>query len=80
MHYKNGREAKSGDPVIGKLYYGEVVSGNLIDLQPSSTSCNSTLLRAIGPLSCVTVGEFYHAEDAFNAIEPKVVTSPPVTS
>ena len=72
MHYKNGREAKNGDLVIGKSEYqnAPVMSGLLIDINPGATSCNGQLLRPGGAIqTCVTVGDFFHAEDAVACIE-----------
>lgn len=42
MHYKNGREAKVGDPVVGKTYntQGATISGTLISLTPGPDSCS----------------------------------------
>jgi hypothetical protein len=71
MHYKNGREAKEGDPVIAKVYNG-FRAGTISQLNPNATTCNGTLTRAIvgGVQSeSVNLGELYHAEDAFAAIE-----------
>ncbi|HZV36752.1 MAG TPA: hypothetical protein VFB72_19400 [Verrucomicrobiae bacterium] len=79
MHFKNGRAAKSGDPVIGKNWNGEVFAGHIVDLNPSTSSCNVTVTRAFGPdLQCMSVGSMYHAEDGFNALEtPPAFTPPP---
>jgi hypothetical protein len=42
MHYKNGREAKVGDLVVGKTYNtsGKTISGTLISLTPGPDSCS----------------------------------------
>ena len=40
MHYKNGREAKIGDRVIGKDVYGKVLAGILIEVVPGTDTCN----------------------------------------
>jgi hypothetical protein len=42
MHYKNGREAKVGDPVVGKTYNtgSATISGTLISLTPGADSCS----------------------------------------
>ena len=42
MHYKNGREAKVGDLVVGKTYNtnGVTISGTLISLTPGPDSCS----------------------------------------
>jgi hypothetical protein len=70
MHYKNGREAKDGDQVIGKGWTGDVITGRIIDLNPGATSCNCTVVSVLGePIRCQTVGELYHAADALRAVE-----------
>jgi len=79
MHYKNGREARNGDHVIGKFgFNGEVISGVIFAIQQGSQSCNCNV-QIIVPggsytMTCRTVGELYNAEDAFDAIEPKITT------
>lgn len=85
MHYKNGREAKNGDLVIGRGNWtgATIMAGLLIDLMPTSTTCNATLLRPGGiAQTCVTVVDFYHAEDAIEALEaqPKDEASPQPTA
>jgi len=75
MHYKNGREAKAGDPVITKDYNGNIQVGILLDMIPSSTCCNATLNRAAGlfPIG-VQTDQCFHAEDGWTALNPP---SPP---
>lgn len=78
MHYKNGREALSGDPVIAKLY-SEVVAGTIYRLNPSATSCNGMVAIPIPGgtrLESVNVQELYHAEDAFKSIDSAVLPVP----
>jgi hypothetical protein len=42
MHYRNGRKAQVGDPVVGKTYNtgGAVISGTLISLTPGPDACS----------------------------------------
>ncbi len=72
MHYKNGREARYGDPVIVKDYNGNITAGVIHNLRAAQT-CNcdvATLVPGgVTNLTCRTVGELYHAEDALKAIE-----------
>jgi len=71
MHYKNGREAKDGDHIIEK-HYNQVLAGVLHSTITGSESCNGQISFPIpgGFLSWpVTVGECFHAEDAFACIE-----------
>lgn len=82
MHYKNGREAKEMDPVIVKTY-DRVMAGVLHSIRPSQTSCNGQVAYPVPGATynlCETIGNMYHAEDAWAAIEaaqPKVVEPPP---
>ena len=71
MHYKNGREAKNGDTVIGKPQHGvSVIVGIVQDINPGCTSCNCTVIRPGGlTQSCVTVGDMFHADDAVACID-----------
>lgn len=42
MHYRNGREAKVGDKVVGTCYNTKgIVVGTLVSITPSSTSRNA---------------------------------------
>ena len=77
MHYKNGRPANNGEPVVGKIC-GNTIVGLVQDIQPAQMSCNCTVIRPGGLIaSCVTVGDLYHAEDAVSAIEAHSLTPPP---
>lgn len=45
MHYKNGREAHVGDPVVGVGYnHKEMIAGTLVGITPGATSCNCRVL------------------------------------
>jgi len=71
MHYKNGREAKAGDPVIKKDYNGNIQVGILLDMIPASHCCNATLLRPAGMLPFeVKTDQCVHAEDGWTALNP----------
>jgi len=79
MHYKNGREAHEGDPVITQSY-GKTYAGNLHSLTAGCSSCNAQIAYPVfGGMShtCVTVGLCYHAEDAFAASEATLPASSP---
>ncbi len=84
MHYKNNREAHEGDPAI-TVSYGTAIAGKLHSLMAGNTSCNAQIayptMGGIGN-TCVTIGECYHAADAFAAIEatiavPSAAATPP---
>ena len=74
MHYKNGREAKENDLVIGlDTYVKKVFVGQAHSLVAGATSCNCQVtVISPGMVSnrCSTIGELYHAEDCLLAIEP----------
>jgi len=75
MHYKNGRTAQDGDPVVFLGYRKGVrvpLAGTLHSTMPSCTSCNGQVaVPEFGGCQnqFVTIGEIYHAEDAFAAID-----------
>lgn len=66
MHYKNGREAKIGDRVVGKDIGGNPIAGMLVAAYPSSDTCNGSIvpiviLEQYG--RTVTLGDCLHIED-----------------
>lgn len=67
MHYKNGREAKSGDRVLS-LSSG--VSGILHSTQAGSTSCNGRLAAISSSDPYITIGECLHVDDVMAATIP----------
>lgn len=72
MHYKNGRLAQEGDPVVYKKWNGKIAVGTLHTISPGSTSCNASVAQvAPGGVihDCVTIGSLFHAEDAHNGAE-----------
>lgn len=40
MHYKNGREAKAGDPVVGRDTNKALVAGVVVGGYPEADACN----------------------------------------
>ena len=77
MHYKNGREAKEGDSIVVNVYVGgtkRVAAGTLHSVisDPACTTCNGLIaVPIVGGVQSmtVTIGDCYHAEDAFKAID-----------
>lgn len=72
MHYKNGREAKAGDPVIYRDWKKELKVGIIHSLNAGAETCNgniTTIVPGMVVQDCVTVAECLHAEDA-NAAMP----------
>src|SRR5208283_4662383 len=82
MHYRNGRQAQEGDPVIGETYKGSgvIIAGKIHGLLPGQTQCNCTVAVPVyggtEQQTCRTVSDFYHAADAFAAIEATMAGSP----
>lgn len=89
MHYRNGREARENDKVIAPTWKDEngkpknVVAGTLHSLNAACTSCNGQIAYPVPGgtnQACVTIGDCWHAEDAFIAAEatlPKVEEDKP---
>lgn len=79
MHYKNGREAKDQDPVIGYDEYRKTYFAGVIhSLSAGSTSCNCQVaVPTLGGCMnrCETVGKLVHAEDGWKNT-PVAVTEP----
>jgi hypothetical protein len=71
MQYKNGREAKAGDKVVGRDCSGWPVSGYLIEMTPQSNSCNGRVIPAQTNSAYVTLSELLHVDDAFPKEEKK---------
>ncbi len=72
MHFKNGREAKEGDSVVGLDYAQRVITGKIHNLRPGETcNCDVAILIPGGTqqLTCQSVAQFYHAEDAYRTLE-----------
>ena len=80
MHYKNGREAKNGDLVIGKPEYGvSVIAGIVQDINPAADKCNCTVIRPGGLIqSCVSCGDLYHADDAVVSVSKSALDVEPL--
>jgi len=47
MHYKNGREAKIGDEIVGKNCSEKPIGGVLISINPQSDTCNGNVVPSI---------------------------------
>jgi len=63
MHYKNGREVKVGDRVVGILN-GLPKAGIVVDTVPGSTACNIAIVPCPEYVSCSYQSkDFLHAED-----------------
>ena len=77
MHYKNGREAREGDPVVYYDNYRQrTITGIAHSFMASTETCNcqvSTIIPGAVITECKTVGEIYHAEDTLLAIDPEIL-------
>ena len=72
MHYKNGRPAQEADPVVAKIYGPKIVAGTLHSLIAGATTCNGQIAFPVpGGVNniAITIGEAYHAEDAFRSLD-----------
>ena len=76
MHYKNGKEAREGDPVVCRPdgRYDYTIAGKLHTINGTSDTCNGQVaVPIVGGVTQVYVyiKDCYHAEDAYNAAEEK---------
>ena len=69
MHYKNGREAKVGDHIVGKGTGGNAVGGILVTANQQSDTCNGQIISGaeLYALPYVTLKDCLHVDDAFPA-------------
>lgn len=67
MHYRNGREAKNGDPVVQISTDGKariVAAGTLIEAVPGNDYCNGTIASpASQSFTGACLCDCLHAED-----------------
>ncbi len=66
MHYKNGREAKVGDKVVGKDCNGKPIGGLLIEVFQGSVTCNGYVFpmsQAEQIQRVVTLGDCMRLDD-----------------
>lgn len=70
MHYKNGREAKNGDPVMVIPQYGRPVVGILYDAVAGNDYCNGRIAPTSPNDSCPNLKECLHLEDVLKALAP----------
>lgn len=78
MHYKNGREAKNGDPVVMFPAGASVpVAGILYDARPGVEFCNGKLAQLTPYDPIANLSECLHADDVRFAIPLVVDTSLP---
>lgn len=63
-HYKNGREVKVGDKVVGKSEWGGFSVGTVIQVIPGSSTCNMQIVPVGTPSQTVTTSDYFHVDDA----------------
>ncbi len=74
MHYRNGREAKPGDKVIG-INSGVPVAGILHSLQAGSDTCNARVAQNSGNDPYVSVKDLIHVDDLPAPVAPAAPTA-----
>jgi hypothetical protein len=82
MHYRNGREVKVGDPVVG-TDGSYPKAGVVVRIEAGCGTCNITIARLEDLQMCLTASNFLHLEDALPAgrdPEPVSPASLPVVS
>lgn len=72
MHYKNGREVKVGDKVVGADWQRNPVAGIVVAVAPGSTTCNISIVPT-HPHATYNSDQFLHVDDAL----PLPVPVPP---
>ena len=72
MHYKNGREAKVGDQVVGRDCCNRVLAGVLVEITPGTNTCNGRVIQqaAIDTSPFVTLSECVNANDIMELNPP----------
>lgn len=69
MHYRDGREAKVGDQVVGVDSCGKAVGGVLVEATPGSDTCNGRVMpqQQIWSVPSINIKDLLHVENAFPA-------------
>ena len=64
MHYRNGREAKNGDPIVSIGNDGKINAvGVLYGATPGNDYCNGTIAPTQSPQTCACMCDCLHIED-----------------
>lgn len=81
MHYRNGREAKPGDPVVVLPSYPghPTLTGIVHSLNPGAQSCNGRLAQVTPSDQYVNIGDCLHADDVAVAF-PKPIPAAAVAA
>lgn len=75
MHYRNGRVAQNGDPIIQIGGYGEDVKinavGILYDAKPGNDYCNGSIAPIQNPVTGACLCDCLHVEDVAAMLKEK---------
>jgi hypothetical protein len=80
MHYKNGRPANNGDPVVLISQYGPPVAGILYSAVAGNDNCNGRIAPTSPSDPCPNLAECLHADDVRLATVPDSTATPPETA
>jgi len=74
MHYKNGKEAKIGDQVVGRDCCGNLVVGVLMEILTCTDTCNGHVVpqAVIQNAPMVTIGDCVNVDDIAALNPPEV--------
>ena len=62
-HYKNGREIKVGDKIVGKNEWAGVFAGTVVVIYPGSATCNFNYIPSGTPTQSATASDCLHVDD-----------------
>ena len=78
MHYRNGREAKNGDPIIQLSLTGKVTAvGVLYDATPGNDYCNGRIAPIQSTVATACLVDCLHVEDVEAMIAEKQLDKRP---
>lgn len=76
MHYKNGREAKNGDPImVIPKHGGKPMTGILYDAKAGNDYCNGRIAQTASNDPTPNLAECLHLEDALALLHPPTVSA-----
>lgn len=78
MHYKNGREAKNGDPIMvipDPKYGGKPMVGILYDAKAGNDYCNGRIALTASNDPTPNLKECLHLDDASALLNPMPTTT-----
>jgi hypothetical protein len=62
-HYKNGREVKVGDKIIGKNEWSGVFTGMVVSIFAGASTCNISYIPTGTIAHTATTSDCFHEED-----------------